>query len=86
MRAVEFVGIFVQDTEHAARNFIREFGLVFPAGLDPNMKIANAYGLIGLPLAVFISPKGGIVERITRPMSEKEMIEKIEKLLLVRKP
>jgi len=71
----------VQDTENNARAFVKEYGLVFPSGLDPDMTVANAYKLIGLPLTVMISREGYIVDRITGPMPEKEFTERIERLL-----
>ncbi len=59
-RGVVFVGVNILDTDSAAREFIKEFGLTFPNGPDPGSRIAIAYGVYGVPELFFIGPDGRI--------------------------
>ena len=59
---VTFVGINVQDTETAARDYIDDLGVTYPNGRDEDGEITVAYGVVGLPVTFFIG-EGGIVER-----------------------
>ena len=80
-KGVEFVGVFVHDTDADAREFIKEFGLTFPVGLDPDTKIASAYRFVGMPLTIFITRNGEIADRVTGPLDEKGLAQRVQKLL-----
>lgn len=77
---VKFVGVIVQDTEADGRRFIREAGLSFPTGFDLDLKVARAFRLIGMPLTIIIAKDGRIAERITGPMTEEDLLAKIQGL------
>lgn len=77
---MQFVGIFVKDTEVNAKKFVAQHRFTFPSGLDPDMKIANSYKFAGTPLTIFIGKDGYIVERISGPMKEKDFSRRVEKL------
>lgn len=78
------VGIFVQDTEANAKRFIKEFGLTFPFGFDPDLRIANAFRFVGMPLTVFLTKDGTIAKRVVGPLSEAALLKEIQKLLAQR--
>ncbi len=59
---VVFVGVGIQDSEKAAREHVREFGLTYPNGRDIDGKITVDYGVIGIPVTFFVNTEG-IVER-----------------------
>ena len=59
---VTFVGINVQDSEAAARDYIGDLGVTYPNGRDEDGTITVNYGVVGLPVTFFIG-SGGIVER-----------------------
>lgn len=75
------MGIFVKDTESSAKKFVAQHGIAFPSGLDPDMKIAGSYRVIGPPVTIFIGKDGNIVERVSGPMKEKDFNRRIERLL-----
>lgn len=75
------VGIFVQDTEANAKRFIEEFGLTFPVGFDPDLRIANQFRFVGMPLTVFVAKDGTIAKRVAGPLSEQALIKEIQRLL-----
>ena len=80
-RGVKFLGIFVKDTEADARRFLAETRITFPSGLDPDGRIAWSYRLLGMPLTVFLAPDGRIVERVTGPLGEEDLVERVRGLL-----
>ena len=59
---VTFVGMNVQDSDAAARDYIDDLGVTYPNGHDEDGAITVAYGVVGLPVTFFIG-SGGIVER-----------------------
>jgi len=59
-QGVVFLGVDMQDTEEAARQFIQEFGITYPNGRDPKNRIAIDYGVYGIPETFFIDREGRI--------------------------
>ena len=59
---VTFIGINVQDSVAAARDYIDDLEVTYPNGRDEDGTITVAYGVVGLPVTFFIG-SGGIVER-----------------------
>ncbi len=57
---VVFLGINMQDREPDAREFLREFGITYPNGLDLNNRIAIDYGVWGIPETFFLDRTGRI--------------------------
>jgi cytochrome c biogenesis protein CcmG/thiol:disulfide interchange protein DsbE len=57
---VVFVGVNIQDDESRAREFLQEFGITYPNGIDRGSKIAIDYGVWGLPETFFITRDGRI--------------------------
>ncbi len=60
---VQFLGIDSNDTPGAARAFLKQIGVTYPAVSDGGGSVAIRYGLFGLPTTVFISASGAIVGR-----------------------
>jgi cytochrome c biogenesis protein CcmG, thiol:disulfide interchange protein DsbE len=80
-KGVRSVGIFVKDTEASAKQFVAQHGLTFPSGLDVDQKIARSYRVVGPPVKIFIGKDGRIAERVSGPLTEKELHRRIEALL-----
>jgi thiol-disulfide isomerase/thioredoxin len=60
---VRFVGIDTNDTLGAARAFLGRVPVSYLILYDPNGTVASAYGLLGLPTTVFVSPRGTLLGR-----------------------
>lgn len=60
---VAFVGIDTNDTAGAADAFAAQVHVTYPLASDPHSDISVLYGLVGLPITVFISPSGKILGR-----------------------
>ncbi len=80
-RDVQFIGIFVRDTDAAVRQFVKTYGWTFPFGRDDGVTIAAPYGFVGTPHSVIVSKDGMIVDRYAGPQGEEALRKKIEKFL-----
>lgn len=60
---VLFLGVAVQDTETAAREFAEEIAVSYPLGLDADGAILEKYPILGLPATWFITSEGIIAAR-----------------------
>lgn len=58
-----FLGIAVQDSETAARDFADEVGVGYPLGYDTDGTILEDYPILGLPATWFITSDGMIAEQ-----------------------
>ncbi len=59
------VAVNTGETPELARGFIRENGFTFPVALDPDSRIADRFGITGLPVTLIIGPEGEIIYRHT---------------------
>lgn len=80
-KGISFVGIYVQDTEEAAKEHLEKFGLTFASGIDSDGSIVGAYGISGIPAHVFVDNQGRISFRHVGPLTEKELSQRIEEVL-----
>ena len=76
------INMTYQDSETAAVEFTREFGLTFPILLDRTGTVGNQYQLRSLPTTFFVDQQGVIQQVILGgPMSEVTLQTAIENLL-----
>ena len=78
---IQFVGVDIQDEVADAEAYVREFGLTFPNGLDPDGKITIEYGVIGLPVTFFIGSSGIVEGRWVGAIPEDKLEEWVNTLL-----
>ena len=55
---VSFVGIDTADLRGPAARFVAKYKVPYPIAFDPKASVAGQYGLVGLPVTVFLSPSG----------------------------
>ena len=77
-KGVVLVGVDVWDTDTDARSFLRDFGITYPTGPDPNGEIAIDYGLTGVPETWFIDREGKLVRRWTGALTDQQISAFIE--------
>ncbi len=80
-RGVVVLGVDIQDTEEAARKFVKEFSLSFPNGPDPAGKISVDYGVYGVPETFFIDKAGRIRRKHVGAVTEVVFTGEVERLL-----
>jgi cytochrome c biogenesis protein CcmG, thiol:disulfide interchange protein DsbE len=80
-RGVQFYGVLYNDTPPNGARYIRELGgQAYPTLLDPGSRTAINYGLYGVPETFFIGPDGTVAYKHVGPVSERLLIEWIERL------
>lgn len=79
-RGVVFLGVNVQeDTWDDAYEFLRRFGLTYPAVRDATGEIARKYRLFGLPTTYFIDNKGVVRSQFAGGFLGKEGLRELER-------
>ena len=78
---IQFVGVDIQDDVSDAEAYVREFGLTFPNGLDPDGKITIDYGVIGLPVTFFVGSSGIVEGRWVGAIPEDKLEEWVKTLI-----
>jgi cytochrome c biogenesis protein CcmG/thiol:disulfide interchange protein DsbE len=73
-----FVGVNLQDKEEAAREFLAEFDVTYPNGMDRGARIAVDYGVWGLPETFFIDADGRITYKHIGALGWATITAKIE--------
>lgn len=58
--SVDVVGVDVGDSRTAAVELLDRTGVTFPAGFDPDRKVASRYRLQGMPTTVFVDGRGRV--------------------------
>jgi thiol-disulfide isomerase/thioredoxin len=78
---VAFLGIDVSDSTPAALDLVRASGVTYPAGVDPDYKVADSlYHLRGLPSTVFIDAKGNIAATVLGQLSPRVLNDHLQAL------
>jgi peroxiredoxin len=55
------LAVSVDSDTNGVPAFVKQHGFTFPVVLDPNMDVANAYGVRALPASFVIDPQGQMV-------------------------
>jgi DsbE subfamily thiol:disulfide oxidoreductase len=66
----------LEDTDKVAQH-IRNHGHTFEVIMDKNNKVANRYGVVGLPASFIIDPQGIVRERIVGSLLTESRIEEL---------
>ena len=80
-RGVVVLGVDIQDTEEAARKFLKQFSLTFPNGPDPGGKVSVDYGVYGVPETFFIDRNGRIRKKHVGAVTDDVFKSEVERLL-----
>ena len=71
--SVDVVGVDVGDSRTAAVELLERTGVTFPAGFDPDRKVAARYRLQGMPTTVFVDGQGRIAGVARGKLSASEL-------------
>jgi len=77
LRDKGFVVLAVNELEDDAkvREHIKQYGHTFPVLMDRDNKVANQFGVFGLPVSVFLDEKGVVQEYIKGGLLTEQKIE-----------
>ncbi|MCS7234787.1 MAG: TlpA disulfide reductase family protein [Armatimonadota bacterium] len=73
-RGVAFVGINVWDSEAAAREFLRSYGLTYPNGPDPQGRVLIEFGVTGIPETYLVDARGQLIRRWVGPVTRERLL------------
>jgi cytochrome c biogenesis protein CcmG/thiol:disulfide interchange protein DsbE len=73
-----FLGVALQDSDQASRDFLKEFNVTYPNGRDESGKIAVDYGTWGIPESFFIDPQGRITYKHVGGIRASLVLSKLE--------
>lgn len=75
------VGIVFQDRSEPARAFLARMGAGWPAAMDPNGSVAQAYGVYAPPETFFIDRQGRVAGRQVGQLSEGDLATQLTAIL-----
>lgn len=78
---VLFVGVFGNDTEPEAMEFIDRYDITYPAGLDTDSRIAGQFRVTGYPETFVINLNGEVAEHFIGPVTDMRLRDAIEEAL-----
>lgn len=78
---VVFVGANIQDQDASAREFLKEFGITYPNGVDRGSRIAIDYGVWGLPETFIIDRTGRITYKHVGAIAWPTLTSKLDEAL-----
>ncbi len=78
---VQFIGLDILDNRPAAREFIEEYGWIYPSIFDPEGQIRDALGYVGQPVTVIYDAEGEVVFERVGAVDDVVLRQEIEKLL-----
>jgi len=79
---VAFVGLNIQDERAKAEELVAETGVLFDLAEDADGALYVELGGLGMPFTVFINADGEVVDEHNGPLTEGQLVEKIEEVLL----
>jgi len=79
LREKGFVVLAINELEDDAkvREHIKQYGHTFPVLMDRDNKVANQFGVFGLPVSVFIDQQGRVQEYIKGGLLTEQKIEQV---------
>ena len=88
LREKGFVVLAINELEDEAkvREHIKQYGHTFPVLMDRDNKVANQFGVFGLPVSVFIDEKGVVQEYIKGGLLTEQLILDVVAKLQKREP
>lgn len=80
-RGVVLLGVNVKDPDRVAYEYMAQYGIVYPNGLDRGDEIQKMYRTTGQPETFVIDRNGKIIEHFVGPPSEIQLREAVEEAL-----
>jgi len=77
-RGVTFVGVVFRDEESAVRDFVARFSLTYPIGLDVDGRIAERYGITGVPETFVVDASGNVAAIHIGPVTAEQLVGELE--------
>lgn len=79
---IAFLGVNVQDNRDLAMEVVEETGVTYELAEDPEGELFTGFGGFGMPVTVFISADGKVLETHGGPLTRDQLDSKINKFLV----
>lgn len=83
---VRFIGVDVEDTDGAARRFIKEYRIPFPSLADPKGEIRRDQEVVGLPTTQFYRADGELAFVHSGEISTEQLEDRLSELVEIGRP
>ena len=81
-KGVVFVGINIwNENLSEAKDFLKNFSVTYPNGVDLSGQIVQDYNVQGVPTTWFISPDGVVMKKVMGPLKLEELDQAISNIL-----
>jgi cytochrome c biogenesis protein CcmG/thiol:disulfide interchange protein DsbE len=77
-QGVVFVGVTYHDAKEASLDFIEEYGITYPNGVDEQGKISSAFGVTAVPETYVIDREGRLAWSHIGEVQEESLIRQLE--------
>jgi len=78
---LEFIGVSIWDRQEDAAQYVKQFRVTYPNGVDDKGAIAIDYGVRGIPEKFFIGSDGILLKKLVGPVSAADLRKVLEELL-----
>ncbi len=78
---VTFLGVAYQDSETTVRSALVQYGTTYPVGLDAGDRIAEQYGITGIPETFIVAPDGRVAYVHIGPITTDVLSAQLDALL-----
>jgi cytochrome c biogenesis protein CcmG/thiol:disulfide interchange protein DsbE len=76
---VAFIGVDQRDDRRAAEDLAHETGVTYRLAEDPDGRVFDAFGGVGMPTTAFIDGDGNVVDVVTGQLNEELLREYIDR-------
>jgi cytochrome c-type biogenesis protein CcmF len=80
-KGVTFLGVAYQDDATTVRNAMAQYGTTYPVGLDAGDRIAEQYGITGIPETFIVAPDGRVAYVHVGPITGEALTAQLDMLL-----
>lgn len=79
---IAFLGVNVQDHRDLAMDVVEETGVTYALAEDPDGRLFAEFGGFGMPMTVFVSADGEVLDTHGGPLTREQLDAKIDELLV----
>jgi cytochrome c biogenesis protein CcmG/thiol:disulfide interchange protein DsbE len=80
-RGVVVLGVDYLDTETNALQYLQQYNVTYPNGVDMQQSVSRAYRITGVPETFFIDKQGVVRKTVIQALTQQELAATVEALL-----
>lgn len=75
------IGIAVSTNERQVQNFLKDYKVTYPVGVESDSDISDRYGVFGIPASFLFAPDGSLYQKFEGYTNEQTLEGKLQELL-----